>query len=107
VEALSRESGRESLRLHITQLDIYFGQFNFCFGLASNKAAVVSTYRLRHRDSEKYIERLRKEAVHEVGHILGLGHCPNPRCVMFFSNSILDTDMKGENPCPRCLSLLK
>jgi hypothetical protein len=28
------------------------------------------------------------ETVHELGHLLNLGHCPNPRCVMHFSNSL-------------------
>jgi len=26
----------------------------------------------------------------ELGHTFGLGHCENPRCVMFFSNSLMD-----------------
>lgn len=107
VNALSRESSPDRLRLHLTQLDIYFEGYNFCFGLASNRAAVVSTYRLRHPDPAKFEERLRKETIHEIGHILGLGHCRNPRCVMFFSNTIIDTDMKGEEPCPQCRQRLR
>jgi archaemetzincin len=31
-----------------------------------------------------------------------LGHCENPRCVMFFSNSLMDTDGKGFEFCLRC-----
>ncbi len=107
VEAIAREYGGNHYHLHITGLDIYFDRFNFCFGLASNRSAVVSTYRLKHPSTEKFIERLRKEVAHEVGHMLGLKHCPSPRCVMFFSNSILDTDLKSVEPCPRCRDLLK
>ena len=43
-----------------------------------------------------------KEAVHELGHTLGLAHCPNAKCVMHFSNSLADTDRKGSVLCPVC-----
>jgi len=102
VEALQGEAGPGAYRIHITSMDIYFDGYNFCFGLASGWAGVVSTNRLRHRDVGVYLARLRKEVIHEVGHILGLRHCSYPRCVMFFSSTVGDTDLKGEEPCPRC-----
>ncbi|TLX91314.1 MAG: hypothetical protein E6K97_02920 [Thaumarchaeota archaeon] len=37
-----------------------------------------------------------KECVHELGHIFGFVHCPNIECVMYFSNSLSDTDIKGK-----------
>jgi len=37
-----------------------------------------------------------------LGIIYGLGHCRNPGCVMFFSNSILDTDRKSSFFCESC-----
>jgi archaemetzincin len=40
--------------------------------------------------------------VHELGHTYGLRHCRDPRCVMHFSNSLHDTDVKGAGFCPRC-----
>jgi archaemetzincin len=43
-----------------------------------------------------------KETLHELGHILGLEHCPNPRCVMSFSNSIYDVDRKEARFCEMC-----
>lgn len=43
-----------------------------------------------------------KEAVHELGHTYGLGHCRNPRCVMSFSNSLRDVDRKERDFCPSC-----
>jgi len=50
--------------------------------------------------------RMNVEAVHELGHTYGLGHCGNPRYVMFFSNSLMDTDRKGSEFCPSCKSKL-
>jgi archaemetzincin len=91
--------------LGITDADLYAEGLNFVFGLAESpgKAAVISLHRL-HSDSDTALFRARavKEAVHELGHTFGLGHCTNPRCVMYFSNSLADTDRKGKVYCPKC-----
>ncbi|MCX7994500.1 MAG: archaemetzincin family Zn-dependent metalloprotease [candidate division WOR-3 bacterium] len=88
--------------LIIIDKDIYTPRFNFIFGLADvqRNIAVVSTYRLSKNGLLK--ERLAKEVVHEMGHILGLNHCPIPVCVMYFSNTVADTDRKGFDLCPEC-----
>jgi archaemetzincin len=31
-----------------------------------------------------------------------LEHCRSPQCVMFFSKSLIDTDTKGPDFCPKC-----
>ena len=49
-----------------------------------------------------YRERAFVECAHELGHTWGLRHCRDSRCVMFFSNSLLDADAKGFAFCPRC-----
>jgi len=95
--------------LGITQRDLFAGNLNFIFGIASPRGAcVVSTARLVARaDDELFRSRLLKEAMHELGHTLGLAHCADPGCVMHFSNSLADTDRKGDAYCERCSMRLK
>lgn len=89
--------------LGICDVDLYVPGLNFVFGEASpaKGVAIISLIRLRQgyhglpEDEEIFKERVVKEAVHELGHLYGLGHCRDPRCVMFFSNSLMDTDRKG------------
>lgn len=52
-------------------------------------------------------ERVVKEILHETGHVLGLGHCIDPLCVMRFSTSIHDTDLKHPRPCAACSARLQ
>jgi len=84
--------------------DLYEEGLNFVFGEAQygGKYAVVSTYRLRHPDERIYFERVFKETNHELGHTFGLKHCGDPKCVMSFSNSIMDVDRKSLDFCPKC-----
>lgn len=96
--------------LGVTDVDLYSGTLNFVLGIAdtgSGKAAVISTCRLRSSDRELFHGRMVKEAIHEIGHLLGLGHCSNKYCVMHFSNRVADTDIKGKEYCPSCMDMLK
>lgn len=95
--------------LGITPYDIYSDNLNFVFGIATpvGRAAVVSYARLKTPDRELFLSRVRKEVTHEMGHVFGLKHCTIPGCVMNFSNSLYEVDLKSENFCPKCERKLK
>ncbi len=96
--------------LGLVDEDCYTPGLNFVFGqaMAGGRDAVVALPRLRQefyglpKDEVLFQERAIKEAVHELGHTYGLGHCSSSRCVMHFSNSLADTDIKGAAFCERC-----
>ncbi len=90
--------------LGLTPYDIYSDGLNFVFGIASPVylSAVVSYHRLVSHDRELFRSRIRKEVTHEMGHVFGLEHCTTPGCVMNFSNSLFEVDLKGEDFCPVC-----
>ncbi len=100
--------------LGIVDEDLYSGNSNFVFGEAEvdGKYSLISITRLRQEfynllpDEGLFITRIRKEAVHELGHTYGLLHCSDRKCVMTFSNSLSDTDYKNDDFCPKCRELL-
>ena len=102
--------GDERIRLGITNVDLFVPELNFVFGEASSarRVAVFSTARLNSqaygepKDEAILLRRATTEAVHELGHVFGLGHCTSPSCVMWFSNTLSETDRKGSEFCQRC-----
>ncbi len=106
----SLRQGEAERILGVVDLDLYVPQLNFVFGLADplSRRALFSLLRLRQEfyglpeDQGLFLQRAVKEAVHELGHTYGLRHCHDRRCVMAFSNSLADTDFKGQAFCQRC-----
>jgi len=100
--------------LGITEADLFAGDLSFVFGQAElgGRFAVMSLARLRDEfyaappAPERFKTRMLKEALHELGHTLGLGHCAGANCVMRFSNSLADTDRKQAGFCQRCAARL-
>ena len=101
--------------LAICDFDAYSGHLNFVFGEASLDGSISAIYlpRLRQEfygiEADDYLfhQRIVKEAVHELGHAFGLNHCENTRCVMHFSNSLPDTDIKESQFCNVCKRIIE
>jgi archaemetzincin len=110
LKELSLISSSEKIRLGIATVDFFVPELSFVFGEANRelKIAVVSVARLDPQfygepaDSEKLTRRAIKEVMHELGHVFGLEHCERADCVMWFSNTLAQTDRKGTNFCRSC-----
>ncbi len=100
----------DSLVLALTDYDLYKTSARFVFSDADEqqRIAAVSIHRLRREyygeepDLNALFQRTLKECVHELGHVLGLKHCFNARCAMYYSNSIFETDNKMSHFCEVC-----
>lgn len=87
------------LSLWVVNQDIGDPGHLFLFGAAGKQKAIVSRARLEHPAD------LAKEACHEVGHLLGLGHCAND-CLMRVSWSSRAVKQKNAALCQKCLAKL-
>ena len=101
---------KDKVILFILDIDAYSHGLNFVLGEAYPKGGLGAVYLARIKEEfyglkpndKLFYERMVKECVHELGHILGFAHCPNEECVMHFSNSLSDTDVKGKSFCRAC-----
>lgn len=83
----------------------------FVFGLAIDKGnmALISIRRMDPRyyvggkpNDELAIQRMQKEAIHELGHLFGLDNVNAPGCVMFLPKNLRELDRKTDNFCLEC-----
>lgn len=101
--------------LGVTDVDLHIPILTFVFGEAQlgRYCAVVSTTRLHQgfygleEDEALFLERLEKEAIHELGHTIGLIHCPDYACVMHYANVVEDIDLKANAFCDVCISTVR
>ena len=96
--------------LAVASMDLYIPILTFVFGEAQTRGrcAVASSHRLRQEfyglaaDPSLLEQRLIKEAVHELGHTLGLTHCDDYQCAMAASHSVEWIDLKSATLCTYC-----
>jgi archaemetzincin len=71
-------------------------------------ATVISAFRCRKRarGPEHARQRLAKVAVHEIGHTLGLDHCPTVGCLMEDAGGKVTTCDREYDFCARCRGLV-
>jgi archaemetzincin len=113
LQALHEGKGSERT-LGIVDRDLFVPRLNFVFGLADPQGhrALIALARLQQNfyglapNLRLFLLRTVKEAIHELGHTEGIEHCPDHRCVMYFSNTLADTDHKDYQFCSRCRTKL-
>ena len=95
--------------------DLFVPILTYVFGEAQlgGRIAVLSYHRLTNEryglpsNPKLFRTRLRKEALHELGHAYGLIHCPDQGCVMHASTDVDAIDIKGESFCASCSEFLR
>ena len=111
----ARAPAGDEVALGVADVDLFSAMFTFVFGEArlAGRAGIFSIHRLRKEryglpaDPAVLEARSRREALHETGHLLGLIHCREPGCVMRFSPSAEEVDLKDDRFCPRCSERLR
>ena len=104
IKELSQETREVYFRLGVTNLDICTPILTFVFGESQlgGSTALVSINRLQGNGADLAYERAAKISVHEVGHILGLEHCWELRCLMHFSRDVEQLDTLPLSFCETC-----
>lgn len=105
IEALASATAAAPLTLGITRYDICTPILTFVYGESQlgGKAALISLYRISDEKTEVACTRAAKIGLHEVGHLLGIGHCRTSDCLMCFSANLEKLDGLNLWFCEACM----
>ena len=114
-ELMKVDVPEDTKMLGVTNVDLFVPEsdLEFIFGQAhfgkTSKVAVISTLRMDPSsyvggkpNDELLIQRMMKEAVHELGHVFGLRNCGEPECVMYLPRDRRRLDKKTDSFCLNC-----
>jgi archaemetzincin len=97
----------------LCRVDLFIPILTYVYGEAqlNGRACIISSYRLEDglvgsEPSDRFISRMAKETVHELGHTFDLRHCPDPACLMHYCRNESDVDHKSDQFCRYCKVLL-
>jgi archaemetzincin len=111
LESLFARRPERCLRvIGVADCDLYIRGRTFVFGYAhlTDGMAVYSIHRLHEsfygrRDNVRLLEsRVRRAAVHELGHTFGAPHCEDATCVMHAVSQVETLDALGVEYCESC-----
>ena len=114
-EIEARFASEKKKILGLFNVDLFIPILTYIFGQAylGGRSGIASIYRLSNErygikaDEKVFVDRIRKEVIHELGHTFGLIHCRNATCVMRSSTYVEDIDQKSAELCHQCRASLK
>ena len=104
------KANQKEFVMGVCEEDIYLPDEAYIIGHSDiiGGTAIVSLFRIRQEfyglpeDEMKVYTRLFKQSVHQLAHLFDMTSCRNPRCVNYYSQNMMDIDIKGEKFCDIC-----
>ena len=114
-DKIKAEFPEDAKILAVTNVDLSVPESGllYIFGQAQTgknaRLALISTIRM---DPESYkggkpnrkllVQRMTKEAIHELGHVFDLQNCVERQCVMYLPKNVAELDKKSDSFCLHC-----
>jgi len=114
LQRLAAEAPSRAIKVAaLCRVDLFIPILTYVYGEAqlNGRACIVSSYRLEDglvdtEPEDRFISRMAKETIHELGHTFDLRHCPDPVCLMHYCRNESDVDRKSDQFCRYCKVLL-
>jgi archaemetzincin len=114
LQRLAAEAPARAIKVAaLCRVDLFIPILTYVYGEAqlNGRACIISSYRLDDslvgaEPEERFVSRMAKETIHELGHTFDLRHCPDPVCLMHYCRNESDVDRKSDQFCRYCKVLL-